>query len=138
MQDEYMALMSNGTLKLISRPCGSNVVTGKWVFTHKLRANRSFDHYKGRCVFRCLTQHLEVDYDETSSPVVKPSTVRTVLSIVVSRDWLVQQLDVKNAFLHDTFSETIFYRQPTGFTDLAHRDLVCHLHKSLYGLKQAP
>jgi hypothetical protein len=45
---------------------------------------------------------------------------------------------VKNVFLHDTLSETVFYCQPTGFTDPAHPDLVCRLHKSLYGLKQAP
>jgi hypothetical protein len=68
---------------------------------------------------------------------VKPATVRTVLATAVSRDWTIQQLDVKSAFLHDTLSETIFYSQPTGFTDPAHPDLVCCLHKSLYGLKQA-
>jgi hypothetical protein len=79
-----------------------------------------------------------VDYDETFSPVVKPATVRRVLATAVSRAWPIQQLDVKNAFLHGTLSETVFCCQPTGFTDLAHPDLVCRLHKSLYGLKQAP
>jgi hypothetical protein len=45
---------------------------------------------------------------------------------------------VKNAFLHDTLSETVFCYQSTGFADPAHPDLVCHLRKSLYGLKQPP
>jgi hypothetical protein len=45
---------------------------------------------------------------------------------------------VKNAFLHDTLSETVFCSQPTGFADPAQSDLVCRLNKSLYGLKQAP
>jgi hypothetical protein len=45
---------------------------------------------------------------------------------------------VKNVFLHGTLSETVFYCQPTGFTDPAHPDLVCRMHKSLYRLKQAP
>jgi hypothetical protein len=69
---------------------------------------------------------------------VKSATVHTVLAIAVSHDWLVQQLDMKNTFLHDTLNKTIFYGQPTGFANLAHPDLVCCLHKSLYGLKQAP
>jgi hypothetical protein len=91
-----------------------------------------------RWVLRSFTQRLGVDYDETISPVVKSSTVRTVLATVISRDWLVQQLDVKNAFLHDTLSEIVFYSQPTGFANVAHPNLVCRLHKSLYRLKQAP
>jgi hypothetical protein len=79
-----------------------------------------------------------VDYDETFSPVVKPATVRPVLSIVVSRDWPIQQLDVKNAFLHGTLTETVYCSQPTGFADPAHPNLVCRLKKSLYGMKQVP
>jgi hypothetical protein len=70
--------------------------------------------------------------------VVKPATVRTVLSLAVSRSWPVHQLDVKNVFLHGTLSETVYCSQPTGFVDPAQPDCVCLLNKSLYGLKQAP
>jgi hypothetical protein len=38
MQDEYGALISNGTWELVPRPQGSNIVTSKCVFTPKLRA----------------------------------------------------------------------------------------------------
>jgi hypothetical protein len=77
-----------------------------------------------------------VDYDETFYPVVKPATVWTVLTLAVSRGWLVHQLDIKNAFLHVTLSETIYCSQPIGFVDPAHPQLVCWLNKSLYSLKQ--
>jgi hypothetical protein len=138
MEDEYEALMSNETWDLVPRPQGSNVVTDKWVFTHKFRADGTFDRYKDRWVLRGFTQRPGVDYDETFSPVVKPATVRMVLATAVSHNWSIQQLNVKNAFLHDTLTKTVYCCQPTGFVDLAHPDLVCHLRKSLYGLKQAP
>jgi hypothetical protein len=76
-----------------------------------------------------------VDCDETFSPIVKPATVCTVLALAASHAWPIQQLDVKNAFLHDTLSETVFCSQPTGFANLSKPDLVCNLNKSLYGLK---
>ncbi|GJS53965.1 ribonuclease H-like domain-containing protein [Tanacetum coccineum] len=46
------------------------------------------------------TQLEVVDFDETFSPIVKPGTIRTVLSLAASRHWPIHQLDVKNAFLH--------------------------------------
>jgi hypothetical protein len=138
MQAEYDALLANDTWSLVPRPPGVNVVTGKWIFRHKLLADGSLDRYKARWVLRGFTQRPGVDYDETFSPVVKPATVRVVLSLALSQDWPIHQLDVKNAFLHGTLTETVYCVQPAGFVDSSHPDLVCRLNKSLYGLKQAP
>jgi hypothetical protein len=90
MEDEYGALISNGTWELVPRPQGFNVVTGKWVFTHKLHADGTFDRYKARWVLRGFTQCPGVDYDETFSSVVKSTTVRTVLATAVSHTWPIQ------------------------------------------------
>jgi hypothetical protein len=70
--------------------------------------------------------------------VVKPATIRAILSVAVSRTWPIHQLDVKNAFLHGHLDETVYCQQPPDFVDPAHPDYVCHLQNSLYGLKQAP
>ncbi|GKC09449.1 ribonuclease H-like domain-containing protein [Tanacetum coccineum] len=63
------------------------------------------------------------DCDETFSPVVKPATIRTVLSLAVSRQWPIHQLDMKNAFLHGHLIETVYMHQPLGFTDFSLADI---------------
>ncbi|KAI3509252.1 hypothetical protein L1887_24388 [Cichorium endivia] len=138
MQDEFNALIANGTWELVPRPPGANVVRSMWLFKKKLKADGSLDRYKARLVANGKSQRPGIDYDETFSPVVKPATIRTVLSIAISSKWPIHQLDVKNAFLHGHLHETVFMHQPPGFRDPQHPDYVCHLKKSLYGLKQAP
>ncbi|GJV66933.1 ribonuclease H-like domain-containing protein [Tanacetum coccineum] len=69
---------------------------------------------------------------------VTPATIRTVLSLAVSRQWPIHELDVKNAFLHGHLKETVYMHQPPGFTDSAPSNYVCLLQKLLYGLKQPP
>ena len=61
-----------------------------------------------------------------------------VLSLAISSDWPIHELDVKNAFLHGTLNETVYCQQPPGFVDPAWPNYVCKLNKALYGLKQAP
>ena len=83
MEEEYQALLANQTWDLVPRPSGCNVVTGKWIWTIKRQADETLERYKARWVLRGCSQRPGVDYDETFSPVVKPATVRTVLSLVV-------------------------------------------------------
>jgi hypothetical protein len=85
--EEYEALLSNSTWDLVPRPLGANIVINKWIFKHKLKADDSLDRYKARWVLRGFTQRPGVDYDETFSRVVKPTTVRTLLTLAVSRGW---------------------------------------------------
>ncbi|GJY59409.1 ribonuclease H-like domain-containing protein [Tanacetum coccineum] len=138
MLDEYNALISNGTWALVPRPANVNVVRSMWLFKHKFKADGSLSRYKARLVANGRSQQQGIDCDETFSPVVKPATIRTVLSLAVSRDWPIHQLDVKNAFLHGHLSETVYMHQPPGFVDPNKPNYVCHLQRSLYGLKQAP
>ncbi|GJX95140.1 ribonuclease H-like domain-containing protein [Tanacetum coccineum] len=102
MCDEYHALIKNNTWTLLPRPTDTNIVRCMWLFRHKYHADGTRIRYKARLVANGSTQLEGVDVDETFSSVVKPGTIRTVLSLATSRHWPVHQLDVKNAFLHGT------------------------------------
>jgi hypothetical protein len=52
---ENAALLANHTWDLVPRPPGTNVVTDKWLFRHKLTSDCSLDRYKARCVLRGFT-----------------------------------------------------------------------------------
>ena len=92
----------------------------------------SIECYKARLMAKGFHQQPRIDYDEIYSLVIKPTTVRTVLSFAISIGWSVQQIDIHNAFLHGTLSEEVFMTQPLGFQHPQFLNHVCN------GLKQAP
>ncbi|GJX45110.1 ribonuclease H-like domain-containing protein [Tanacetum coccineum] len=117
MYDEYNVLVKNGTWLLVPRPACVNMVRSMWLFKHKFHADGTLSRYKARLVANGSSQQLGVDFDETFSPVIKSATIRTVFNLVVSRQWLIHQLDVKNVFLNGDLSETVYMHQPPGFVD---------------------
>lgn len=79
-----------------------------------------------------------IDFHETFSSVVKPSTVRLVLSIAIQKHWHIHQLDVNNAFLQGTLEDEVYMKQPPGFADSTFPTHMCRLKRPIYGLRQSP
>ena len=139
MQEEIEALHAQGTWDLVALPPDRNLVGCKWVYRLKKQVDGSIARHKARLVAKGFSQEEGINYGETFSPVVKPTTVRLVLALAAHFHWSLRQLDVKNAFLHGILHEEVYMTQPQGFVSKAHpSDFVCRLRKSLYGLKQAP
>ncbi|KAG9441454.1 hypothetical protein H6P81_017308 [Aristolochia fimbriata] len=115
MNEEFNALLTNCTWSLVSLPQGRRAIGCKWVFRVKTKPDGSID-----------------------SPIVKPVTIRTVLTLALSRNWSIRQLDVNNVFLNGNLNGEVYMVQPPRFQDKTHPNAVCRLHKSIYGLKQSP
>ena len=137
MKDEMDSLLGNQTWELIELPEGKNALHNKWVYRIKNEHDGS-KRFKARLVVKGFQQKKSIDYSEIFSPVVKMSTIRLVLRMVVTKNLHLEQLDVKIAFLHGDFEKDIYMNQPKWFIVQGQESLVCKLRKSLYGLKQAP
>jgi hypothetical protein len=66
------------------------------------------------------------------------ATICIIISIAVSRNWCLRQLDGQNVFLHGILGEDVYMKQPPSYVSSTHPPYVCKLDKALYGLKQAP
>lgn len=134
MKEEYNSLIKNNTWELVERPPKEVIVDNKWVFKVKENKNDS-TIFKARLVARGFTQEYGINFYETFSPVVRFTSIRTILAIAAQKKMSIKQFDVKTAFLNGELNETVYMEQPIGFTDGSRK--VCKLKKSLYGLKQS-
>lgn len=49
-----------------------------------------------------------IDFWETFALVIKPTTIRLILSIAVTNGWELRHLDVSNTFLHGILNDKVF------------------------------
>ena len=136
MDAEYNALMQNKTWTLVKPQSHKNIIGCRWTFKIKRDSNGAILKHKARLVAKGYTQQFGFDFTETFSPVIKPTTLRIILTIALHNKWNIRQLDVNNAFLNGELEEEVYMQQPIGYSQGT--ELVCKLHKAIYGLKQAP
>ncbi|CAI7885990.1 unnamed protein product [Closterium sp. NIES-53] len=136
IQEDLDALAERGTWKFVQMPEGRHAVGVKWIFKIKTGDKGQLERFKAWLVAKGYTQVEGIDYSETYAPVSKLTTARTLFKIVAARNYIMVQLDIKNAFLYGELQEEIYMDQPTGMEDGT--DKKCKLLKALYGLKQSP
>ena len=107
MKDEMDSLLMNQTWELTELLVGKKVLHNKWVYRIKNEYDGS-KRYKARLVVKGFQEKKGIDYLEIFSPVVKMSTIRLVLGMVVAKNLHLEQLDVKTAFLHGGLKEDIY------------------------------
>jgi hypothetical protein len=137
MKEEMDSLVNNQTWDLVKLPAGKKELKNKWVYKLK-EEDGGKKRYKARLVVKGFAQKKCIYFDEIFSPVVKMTSIMTILSLVVVEYLHLEQLDVKTTFLHGDLEEDIYMQQPQGYEIKGKENLVCILRNRLYGLKKAP
>uniref|UniRef100_A0A0A9WFE7 Retrovirus-related Pol polyprotein from transposon TNT 1-94 n=1 Tax=Lygus hesperus TaxID=30085 RepID=A0A0A9WFE7_LYGHE len=161
VRKEFSSLLRNKTWSLQEKPQNQKAVGCRLILCNKYKSSGELERRKARLVARGFTQEPKVDYHETYSPVVRLSSLRTVMALAVKHGMVVEQMDVETAYLNGELQENIYMEPPKHFEKIL-MDIVenenddeivetawkmlrefkggkkhCKLHKSLYGLKQS-
>nr|GEX13258.1 retrovirus-related Pol polyprotein from transposon TNT 1-94 [Tanacetum cinerariifolium] len=136
MEEEMDSLRKNKTWELVDHPARKKLVSCKWLVKIKEGIEGvQKPRYKARLVARGFIQRACTDYNKVFFPVVQHTSIQVILALTACKDYELEQLDVKTAFLHGNLEEVIYMRQPPGYEQ---GNKVCLLKKSFYGLKQLP
>lgn len=84
-----------------------------------------------------IPQQYGIDYDEIFAPVVKHTTLHTLLIFAGKQGLLFKHWDAKTAFLNEELKEVIYMKQPPRFKERQEENWVYKLNRTMYRLKQS-
>ncbi|CAI7845914.1 unnamed protein product [Closterium sp. NIES-54] len=116
MDKELEALKERNTWKVVPIGVARNktILTGKWVFRVKTKADGTIDKFKARWVVRGFDQEHGRDFTETFAPVSRHTSLRILLAIAAMKKKKLRQIDVANAFLYAPVDAEIYVELPLG------------------------
>ena len=138
MQLEITTLVQQRTWTTVPRTAKLNVLKSTWAFKLKRLPDGTPYRFKARFCARGDLQREGVDFFDTYAPVVQWSTIRLLLSMVLTEGWATRQVDYTNAFAQANLKEEVYLEFPKMFAPKSRANVVLKLVKSLYGLRQAP
>jgi hypothetical protein len=135
---EMQRLTQRSTWTESTVPEGKTKVKSKYAF----RVTRRTD---GTLKFRCrlvacgYSQVFGQDYDETYAPTAKYRSLCVVLHLAALYGWIIDGIDVENAYLESPIDKEIYMSLPSeAYVDTeTNKPVTVRLLRSLYGLKQA-
>ncbi|KAI2495221.1 hypothetical protein MHU86_19318 [Fragilaria crotonensis] len=131
MRLEIQTLVGQRTWEAVTRPKDKPILKGTWAFKLKRLPDGTPYRYKARFCARGDMQTEGVDFFETYAPVVQWSTIRLLLSTVLTEGWTTRQVDYTNAFAQAELKEEVYVEYPRLFGPKSGTDKVLHLLKSL-------
>ncbi|GJZ32790.1 putative ribonuclease H-like domain-containing protein, partial [Tanacetum coccineum] len=138
MQEELNEFERLGVWELVPRPDKVMVITLKWIYKVKLDELGGILKNKAQLVARGYRQEEGIDFEESFAPVARLEAIRIFLAFAAHMNMVVNQMDVKTAFLNGNLREEVYVSQPDRFVDKDNPNHVYKLKNALYGLIQAP
>jgi hypothetical protein len=80
VMEEYQSIMKNDVWYIVSRPKRKSVVTSKWIYKIKHTVGGSIERHEMRFVARGFSQVEGIDYEETSPPLARYTSIRMIIS----------------------------------------------------------
>ncbi|CAI7863712.1 unnamed protein product [Closterium sp. NIES-53] len=116
MDKELKALQERNTWKVVPIGVARNktILTGKWVFCVKTKADGTIDKFKARWVVSGFDQEHGRDFNETFAPVSRHTSLRILLAVAAMKRKKLRQIDVANAFLYAPVDAEIYVELPHG------------------------
>ena len=97
-QDEFQALLDNGTFEPVQLPSGRKAIGCRWVFKLKRKADGSVDKYKAILVAKGFSQRPGLDFGQVFAPTARLAALRGIFALAAIEDLELYSVDVSNAF----------------------------------------
>ncbi|CAI7868790.1 unnamed protein product [Closterium sp. NIES-53] len=116
MDKELKALQERNTWKVVPIGVARNktILTAKWVFRVKTKADGTIDRFKAHWVVRGFDQEHGRNFTETFAPVSRHTSLRILLAVAAMKKKKLRQIDVANAFLYAPVDAEIYVELPHG------------------------
>nr|GFB32217.1 zinc finger, CCHC-type [Tanacetum cinerariifolium]GFB32380.1 zinc finger, CCHC-type [Tanacetum cinerariifolium] len=115
VDDEIGSIMENNTWVLSDLPSGYKPLGYKLIFKKKMKVDGTIDKFKARLVIQGFRQKEGIDYFDTYAPVARISTIRLLITLAVTHNLVIHQMDVKITFLNSDLEEEIYMKQQERF-----------------------
>ena len=135
LHEELHQFEWNQVWHLVPRPLNGSVIGTRCVYRNKINEEGKIVRNKARLIGKGYNQEFEIDFEESFAPVARLEAIRILLAYASSKDFQLQQIDVKSIFLNGYIKEDVYVEQPPRFECIDLPNYVYKLDKTLYGLK---
>lgn len=112
VDSELSSIIDNNVFEICNLSIGRKTIKPRWIFDLRRNGNGDVVRYKARLVAKGYTQIKGVDHEKVFAPVIKLTTIRFLLALAAHRNYEIEQVDIKTAFLNSELNEDIYLEPP--------------------------